>query len=287
MVYLPYHPHFEEQGEKIISFAVSTGTACATTELEAVCKAIYELIERDAFMIVWRNRLPVPEIIIDPHSGLYEVFRRRFERLGFKYRLYYTTLDLQLTSVFGVLEYEQNGNISTYAGGACHPDPETAVLKTLLELIQGYNWGESSKDEKISPTGDFSNIRSFKDRMLLYSQHDLRSAYDFLTTGSQFIPLSDLPPADRKDQAANLRSCISILKGRNLDVLYKDITPVDVQGCGLSVARILMPGIELMEGDHQLPFLGGERWRQVPVTMGLRSSHSRLSDINPFPHPYP
>jgi ribosomal protein S12 methylthiotransferase accessory factor len=50
---------------------------------------------------------------------------------------------------------------------------------------------------------------------------------------------------------------------------------------------VLIPGLETMEGDHRIPFLGGCRWREVPFRLGRRASPSALENINPFPHPYP
>ena len=54
LVYLPYHPWF--QGEGFIAEPTSNGLACGDSYEEAVFKGLCEVVERDAFMIMWLNR---------------------------------------------------------------------------------------------------------------------------------------------------------------------------------------------------------------------------------------
>ncbi len=122
MTYMPYHTIQDD--ECVIAPAISTGAACATTIVEGLLKGICELIERDAFMIIWRNRIPCPRIVIDPRSTLYPLFRERFERPGLDYFLFHTTLDLQIPSVFGILrEYRtfQHTGLAVVLQGLVRP----------------------------------------------------------------------------------------------------------------------------------------------------------------------
>ena len=50
----------ELTGEARIGYATSSGLACAATLEEAVLVGLFELVERDAFMLVWHNRLSLP-----------------------------------------------------------------------------------------------------------------------------------------------------------------------------------------------------------------------------------
>jgi ribosomal protein S12 methylthiotransferase accessory factor len=77
-VYLPYVPRFLDQGEQVLFPSVSTGAACYTSYNESILRGIYELIERDTFIICWRNKLPIPEISIDEDSPLFNTFIKKF-----------------------------------------------------------------------------------------------------------------------------------------------------------------------------------------------------------------
>lgn len=286
MAYIPYAPVFPDQGEKVVTYAISTGSACARTRAEAMFKGICELIERDAFMILWRNRLPLPRVIIDPECALFELFHAKFDRPGLQYTLIQTTLDLEMPSFVGVVLDTRSNPPGIMVGGSAHPDPNRAALKTLLELVQGLKWKDFMK-EPFAPEPSFKNVRSFDDRAHLYAFNDLREAFGFLMEHPHEIPLSSIQPMDSGNAAADLRIWVDKLASRDLEVLAMDMTPVDAEACGLYVTRILIPGFETMEGDHLLPFLGGHRWREVPVQLGLQPLETSIDSINPYPHPYP
>jgi ribosomal protein S12 methylthiotransferase accessory factor len=80
---------------------------------------------------------------------------------------------------------------------------------------------------------------------------------------------------------------ISGLKKAGLEPIVVDMTSIDAKACGLSVMKVIIPECELLEGDHRMPFLGGRRWLEVPVRLGLRSAPLRLEERNKQPHPYP
>lgn len=287
MVYIPYYPHFQEQGEKIIANAISTGGACATSRVEGMLKGVCELVERDAVMIMWRNRLALPRVNIDPASALYPIFQEKFARPGLRYTLVYTSLDLAVPSFFGILVDERSGSPSIMVGGAAHPDPSRAALKTLLELVQSLKWKDHMGCDVFEPEPEFRNVRSFDDRARLYASNDLREAFRFLWDHPHEIPLSSIPSLDTGDHRRNLDHCIALLAERDLEVIALDLTPVDADECGLYVTKVIIPGIETMEGDYQVPFLGGWRWREVPVRLGLLENATDLQSVNPYPHPYP
>jgi ribosomal protein S12 methylthiotransferase accessory factor len=288
MVYIPYTPHFINQGEQEVAIAISTGAACARTRGESLLKGICELVERDAFMIFWRNQLSCPRVQIDAQSSLYSLFQEIFARRGLQYTLVYITLDIPIPCFCGILLDTRTDSPGILVGGAAHPDPEQAALKTLLELVQGLKWKDYMvKDQPIAVEPGFGNIRSFEDRARFYALNDLRQAFRFVWDHSQELPLSAIPSLDTDNSPPNLQHYLSLLAEQNLEVVALDLTPVDAEACGLYVTKVLIPGCETMEGDHRIPFLGGNRWREVPYRLGWRDTPSDLKSLNPYPHPYP
>lgn len=286
LVYMPYPMPFRTQGEAVIAPAISTGGACARSRAEALLKGLCELVERDAFMIVWRNRLPCPRVRIDTDSPLYDLFARVFARPGLEYALFYTTLDLGIPSFLGVLIDRREGPPTAIVGGAAHPDPVQAALKTLVETVQGLKWKDLQRGAMYPIEPGYRNVRSFDDRMKLYALNPaMLRAFDFLFDAPAEVPLSRIPSPDTGDVRRQLRACVQQITDRGLEVLAVDITPVDVASCGYHVVKVLVPELETMEGDHLLPFLGGRRWREVPQRLFGRTP--TLADINPDPHPYP
>ncbi|MDX9753420.1 MAG: YcaO-like family protein [bacterium] len=287
IVYSPYFGLMLDQGEQIIAPAISTGAACAFTRKEAMLKGLCEVVERDAFITLWRNRLPLPRVVIDEQSALYELYQEKFVRDGLEYAVFHSTLDLGIPSFFGVLINHRQSPPGNMDGGASHPDPNRAELKTLLELTQGFQWMNHVRQSDFVAKPDFSNVRSFDDRMHMYAFGDYRHHFDFLLDHGQRVPLSAITNIDQGGVATNFDMCCRMLAKNDINVLAIDLTPCDVAECGLAVVKVILPECSPMEGDHTVPFLGGERWNQVPVKVGLLDTARSLDEVNPAPHPYP
>jgi ribosomal protein S12 methylthiotransferase accessory factor len=281
LVYMPYAPPAVGT-EKMIGFATSTGLACARTPRSALLSGICEVVERDAFTIVWRNRIGSPEVIIDGRSPTSALFKRHFARPGLEYRLFYTTLDLGIPSFFGYLRDERAVPPTLTVGGAAHPDPQVAVLKTLLELVQGLQWVNAVKRPGFAPAPGFDNVRSFKDHMALYAFNDLIEVFSFLTNTSERIELSSISKWTESEHP--VQEIVRNLGEAGLDILARDLTSVDVEQSGMCVVKTIVPQCEIVEGDFRFPYLGGARWRAYAPS---QPTASRPLPVNTFPHPYP
>ncbi len=283
----PDASQYQSHGASLIGPSTSTGLACARSRLEATLKGLCEVIERDAFIIRWRGALPCTRVEIDPASSIHSVYRSKFVRPGLEYTIFETTLDLPFHSFLGVLRDTRHNPPRTLVGGACHPDAEKAVLKTLIELAQGFQWANHVRSRTIELDADFSTITSFESRMELYVFGDQHHAFDFLFNHSESRLLSELPSEDRGDLGETLADAVSRLHGIGLDPVRVDMTSEDAESCGLAVVKVIIPECEGLEGDHRMQFLGGRRWRDVPVKLGLRKQAMNLEERNRQPHPYP
>lgn len=283
LVNMPYLPG--AASEDVVGYATSTGAACWTTWRGACLRGLLECIERDAFAIIWRNRLPCPRIIVDAASSLHAEYESRFRRPGVDLRLYQSTLDVEVPSVLGVVVDQRRTPPATMCSGASAPTITAAVRKTLVELSQGIKWMEHIRtvDREFAP--DYSDVHSFEDHVRLYCMRDMSRHVAFLEGGGE-VRLSALERGS--DHTGDpLDRCLELLNARGLEVLAFDRTTVDVADCGLRVAKVVVPGFEQIEGNHLWRYLGGPRWRDVPVALGQRATPIRETDCNPVPHPYP
>lgn len=288
LVYLGSRAQLLERGAHLVGPATSTGAACAPTLAEAALRGLYEVVERDAFVITWRNRLQVPRVLIDPHSTLGALIRERFDRPGLEYQAFWTTLDLQIPSFFGILCDRRRDPPAIVVGGAASLDPEAAVLKTFLECVQGLKWIDSLPPDPLPPEPGFRNVQSFTDRVRLYAFGGLEDAFQFLVHSDREVRLSEIPSLGTGSAGGDLARCLAILRGHGVQVIGLELTPSDVMACGLHVVKVLIPSCEVLEGDHRFPFLGGRRWREVPRQLGFAPTDpGDGSVLNPYPHPYP
>lgn len=286
--YLSHPEIFTAHDAQIIGNAVSTGTACSYSRADAMVRGICEIIERDAFIITWRNKLSAPRVIIDESSSIFQTFAEKFQRTGLEYYLFYTTLDIKIPSFFGILLDKRDKDTRLIVGGAAHLDADVAVLKTLTELVQGLKWLDSMRNNSVNLIKtDIRDIRSFEDRFKFYSSTFLPHVFEFLLSNKCSVNLSDLKSCRALMAESSLNLCKQILAERNMDVIGIDLTSGDLECCGLYVVKMLIPEMQPLEGDYQAQFLGGKRWKEVPVNLGMTQKPLNIEDINPWPHPYP
>jgi hypothetical protein len=72
----------------------------------------------------------------------------------------------------------------------------------------------------------------------------------------------------------------------NHNVIYCDITPVDMRNIGLSAVKVFVTGLQPLYFGND-PRLSLQRLMAVPVRLGYRSKPSSVFEMNPLPHPLP
>ncbi len=288
LVYIPYYPFLKDQGERTIGPGISTGQASGYGYGDALLRGIYEIIERDAFSILWLNRLTAPRIAMDPSPALCRTFREKFKKKSLEYTLYDMTTDIEVPSVLCMIIDRATDPPMICCGGASHSDAEKAALKAMVEAAQTRQWAKflGKRDKPFAIASDYSNIDDFEKHVFLYAYGNMMRAVRFLKSSKREIALSDLPSSSEVSTAAQLRRILSKIEAKGYEVLVVDLTTVDVAECGYRVLKVLIPQLQQLEGDHNHRFLGGERIYQVPARLGYRAASS-LADLNPDPHPYP
>lgn len=285
LVHIPYRPLFA--GEAIIGPAISTGLACGSSRESALLAGLLECIERDAFSITWLNRLSPPRLVLDEPGSL-DLARHRFLRPNLQYHLFLLTLDLPAPTVVSLIEDNNFDPALLCVGGACRLDARDATVKALVESVQGWTWAryERLRSREEPRPASFDAIEDFDSRVHLYACSDMREAVEFLLLSEDRVSLSELP---RRQESADdaLGSLIGQVGALGTEVIAVDLTTPEIAELGLKVLKAYCPGLQQLEGDHRHPLLGGTRWREAPVRIGLRKEPIGREELNPYPHPYP
>jgi ribosomal protein S12 methylthiotransferase accessory factor len=279
LVFIPF-----EKDSRIYN-AISTGLACDISPVGAALRGLYEVVERDAIMIMWLGRLPVPEVDLELLPSLGEIFERVFRPSRLEFRVSDITTDLGIPVAFAMAIDRSNAGVALTAGAAASLQPEHAVLKALVEAAQGRLWLRNERDEgRLAKVLDKDQVATFHDHVRWFGHQQHLEHVSFLLSGPRAA--MERQVRDSSLSAENLLHALaSSLAGRGLDVIVVDITPTDVAQLGFNVVKTLVPGLVDLNSHHLLSLKGNSRLYEVPRLLNYgRRDENGLYDI---PHPFP
>jgi ribosomal protein S12 methylthiotransferase accessory factor len=267
----------------------SNGLAAGPTLRDAVLSAVYEVLERDAFLISWLNCLPARVLDASTHPDpevreLAEAYRRRGVRLA----LFLLSTDHPVSVVMGVAFQERGfGGPAATVGLGAHMEPATAARNAALEVGQvrpAFRERVRSRDKArvAELVADPGRVATMEDHSLLYADPSLLGAFDFLA-GDDASWVDVAEPKLSNDAALDL--VIDHFAAVNQDVVYVNLTSRDVEPLGFSTARAILPSFQPIWFGHREPRLGGRRLFELPHRLGFRPAPSDATTLNPLPHP--
>lgn len=284
LVHVPYMPRDRAD---FLCLAVSSGQACHTDRDQAILTGLYEVVERDAFMIAWLRRLPLPQVdyLADPECAA--VYERHFAGCDLEFRVYDMTLDLAIPSMLCVVEGRSARGPIIGTGAATRVSPRDAVIKSLLEAAQDMIWCRDLVRRRADwrPAPDFSNVVTFEDHVRLYCEPEMKAHLSFLYETPRRAGVDAAAGASlRHDPAAALARCLDLLRAAGIECVLVDTTTPEVAAAGFHAPKVLIPGLVPLVGDHRYPMNGSPRLRTVPEKLGY---HDAFAGLNPTPHPFP
>jgi ribosomal protein S12 methylthiotransferase accessory factor len=268
-------------GSESIGYATSSGLACAETRLETLVRGLFELLERDAFMILWAGRLSLP--LLEPGSG----HDRPFATTG----LTFSALDLsafhRVPTVLGVVRAPAGFPGAVGVGAAAAPTVERARWKALAEAFACRSAGAKLAllQAGLEAAGDA--VATFEDHIVRYADHDHEAATAFLDANPARVATGSVAPLEGSGPQGWLEALCSRVEAAGSSAYALDVTSPDVAELGLTVSRVITPELCRLDVSHDARFLGGSRLYEVAMRLGLRPDALTEDGVNPDPHPFP
>ncbi len=270
--------------EGSIGYATSSGIACGETAGEALARALFELLERDAFMIAWASRLTLPLV-----ESAGPASRTVFERSGLRFAAVDLSAIHGLPTILGVVRAPSGFPGALGVGAAAAPTVEQAWRKALGEAFAVRSAGaklsllDAGRD--LGPCGE--RIASFDDHILFYADHDRADAAAFLDASDDRTPADAIPPLEGGGPADWVAALCDRIATAGSSAYAVDVTSPDVAGLGLEVTRAVAPELCALDVPHAARFLGGRRLYEAGAKAGFRPRPMSEDEINPDPHPFP
>jgi ribosomal protein S12 methylthiotransferase accessory factor len=285
-VFLDYLPRAPEEW---ICPPTSTGLAAGPTLAEAMLSALYEVLERDAFIITWMNRLPAERVdpTTHPDPELVDLCQA-YARRGVELRVYCLAVD-HPCRVFLCLAVQDGGDgwPAAVAGLGADLDPARAASKAILEAgqvrsplqIQVRDPAMRARAERL--LADPRLVATLHDHALLYTHPGARGAFTFLQRSPELVIDWSTPNSSVTDRLQLLAEHFRTQRG---DVLYYDLTSSDLMELGLRTVRVIVPGFQPLHFGRE-PRLGGRRLYELPRRLGISEVLARPELLNTDPHP--
>jgi ribosomal protein S12 methylthiotransferase accessory factor len=248
-----------------------SGVAAHGTVAAARARAFRELVERDAFMWTWIQRLSRERVAAAGVSP--EAARRRQILADHGWTTTWVNLSLDTYPVILCgLTHDLHGLM---LGAACHPDPAAALDRATVEALVLALRFHADAEEPPAPT----EVRTPRDHLLLHRDPARRADHGFLLGGIDEIELADIPDGHGQDLE-------DLLEAAGCPPLATELTLPS--SAPFRVVRALAPGL--------LPITFG--WRNEPTGMSraLRAGTTRDGrrvgrEIEPdtectIPHPF-
>jgi ribosomal protein S12 methylthiotransferase accessory factor len=284
-----YLPDHRRDGEPRIAYSTSSGVACAPTFAEALLGGLYELIERDAFLLMWYNRLAMP--VLDCSD---------IPQIEFNHRTYYNVNGLRYTAV-DLSEFsdvpsamaivrDETRYVKLAVGAASARTMTDAVGKAVREAFQTYAWARQMRflnPDWTEPDPEFSQIRDFEDHVALHAFGEYEKESTFMDACPLRRHVSEVSPVSGAAVSDQIEALVARLNRRGMDVYAIDVTAPDLRDLGLHVVRAFCPQLCQIDSDHKNRFLGIDRIYGGALAEGLLARRVEPAEINHFPHPFP
>lgn len=247
----------------------SSGIAAHTSYDEAIKRAVFELIERDAYMWTWLQRVSRERISQDSLPIEFAPWLEKLAQAG--YRIEFINLTLETLPVILCAVYTDRTLI---LGNGCAFDAVDAARKALHEAGSVLWGGDFFGPEEWMQLED---VHSASDHQKLYTDSPVAEDAAFLHNSTELIDLQSIH--GHVDGLSQVRSVVS-------EPVVVDLTlPISE---GLHVVRAFIPGLlPITFGYDQEPYGMPRAGEKIKIDGRVLGAEIDFSNYGPAtPHPF-
>lgn len=275
-------------------FVQETSNGCSTGSVrpEADLHGLFELIERDAFLLAWGAGRALSRLTLDADTPQDLRFTcARLDHLGFTVTLLDATSDLGIPVVIAVA-IDRSRRVGGCVGAGCSLDVYDAARGALAEIASDApTMGERlerRRDEVVALAQHPQNVRTLSDHADLFSLPEVASRHlGFLISSPVETSLSEFRGKDfaREVMAGqvtdHLRRICDLLATRGFAVHSTELTTAAQAALGLVSTAVTVPGLLPIDFGAER-----QRFREMP-RMKEHLARLGIPAANDVPHPFP
>jgi ribosomal protein S12 methylthiotransferase accessory factor len=277
-------------------YETSNGCAVGGSLEEAILYGIFEIVERDAFLMAWYGQLPIPRLdgktIEDTELQL---MIQRIQRItGYEIHLFNATTENGIPSIWAMAKNTKDSGLNLLCAAGAHLDPIRAVKGAVQELsgmlLNMDDMFVKNRKKYEEMLKDSYRVRHMEDHSLLYGLKEAEKRMFFLLDKRIKRNFKDefQPVRQTADLLDDLNGVLETFRELSLDVIVVDQTGPELKRNGLHCVKVVIPGMLPMTFGHHLTRLKGlDRVLNVPAKLGYVRQPLTYDELNPYPHPFP
>jgi len=284
------------EGEGFV-YETSNGCAVGGSIEEAILHGIFEVVERDSFLLTWYARLQVPRLDYrsSGDSELILMIQRIRAVTGYEVSLYNTTMENGIPSIWALAKGGAEDSVNLVCAAGAHLDPIRAAKSAIHELAGMIPTAKRRlKERRLEAEAmldDSFLVQHMEDHSLLYSLPQAEERLHFLideqnpvrTFSEEFQSMQW-----QEDLTEDLNQILRVFHSLQMDVIVVDQSSSETLRNGLHCVKVLIPGMLPMTFGHHLTRLTGlNRVLDVPMKLGYANHRLTRQELNPYPHPFP
>ncbi|WP_084557660.1 TOMM precursor leader peptide-binding protein [Hamadaea tsunoensis] len=280
----------------------SNGCGLGNSLTEAVLYGLFEVAERDAFLMAWYARTPLRRVRVPEEDPVLPHLADRLDAAGYDLLFFDATNDLAVPTVLALALHRDPASgapQALFAAGA-HPDPiaamrsaaaETVVDALVMPDVVRFKPKHLDRERLLPMLDDPRLVRVLDDHVALNTLPEARPRLEFLlgAQAEDWRAIWPTGPAPAHDLTELLDSTVEHFRAQGLEVIAVDQTDeVLRRQVGLHSAKVIVPGSLPMTFGHMhhrtrdLP-----RLLEVPHRLGRAPAPLRYDDLALYPHPFP
>ncbi|MFD5513692.1 TOMM precursor leader peptide-binding protein [Streptomyces sp. NPDC127051] len=290
-------------GRARVLYESSNGCGLGNSPQEAALYGLFEVAERDAFLMAWYARTPLPGIALPAGDPLVTALASRAALMGYRLSLLDATNDLGIPAVVSLCRYEGShpGAPRAFLAAGAHHDPRAAIRSAVAEVVTNVQDavhrpagpGGARDPERLRPMLRRPElVVSLDDHVGLNTLPEAEPRLEFLFAGGREVPWQERwpgAPTPVADLTRLLTETVARLAAEGLEVVaVAQDEPGIRDRLGLHCAKVIVPGTLPMTFGHvNRRTLGLPRLLEVPHRLGRAARPLRHDELPLYPHPFP
>ncbi|MFF3013352.1 TOMM precursor leader peptide-binding protein [Streptomyces sp. NPDC057939] len=290
-------------GRPRVVYESSNGCGLGNSPEEAALYGLFEVAERDAFLMAWYAATPLRRVEAPAEDLDTALLADRAAGVGYRLVLLDATNDFGIPAVLAVCRYEGTHPAAPrmFLAAGAHHDPRAAIRSAVAEVVTNVlesvhrpaEEGGPRDPRRLRPMLDRPDlVVTLDDHVGLNTLPEALPRWEFLTADAPPLTVEEAwpgAPAPVHDLGRLLGATVERLAGTGLEVITVDQSePGTRERLGLHCVKTVVPGsLPMTFGHVNRRTRGLPRLLEVPYRLGRTARPLRHEDLTFHPHPFP